>query len=243
MPSEKAPGRSMKEQAQHWMTPVLDLLFPPRCIVCKQPGADICSTCLQTFMPVPEPVCEVCSEPVSTPGLCDRCRQNRPAFFRVYSAYCYEGAVQQAVQALKYRRRKSLSKPLALSLAEQVPLPAAENALIAAVPMHVDRQTQRGYNHAALLAVELSKRWGIPLLSSHALRRTVNTKTQVGLKYTDRVENVKGAFYADSHEVTDHTILLIDDVCTTGATLDAIARILLTAGAEAVIGITLARTI
>jgi ComF family protein len=243
MPSERAPGRSMKEQALHWMTPVLDLLFPPRCISCRQPGSEICPSCLQTFQPVPEPVCEICSEPVPVPGLCNRCRQNRPAYLKVYSAYCYDGAVQQAVQALKYRRRKSLSIPLAHSLAKRVPLPPAENARLAAVPMHVDRQVQRGYNHAALLAAELSKQWDIPLLSSHALQRTTNTKTQVGLQYVDRVRNVKGAFYADSREVKDHTILLVDDVCTTGATLDAIAEVLLAAGSLAVIGITLARTI
>ncbi len=156
------------------------------------------------------------------------------------SGYRYSGLVRRAILALKYGNRPGLAAPLAAALAEVVERPGGEAGLCA-VPMHAEREAARGYNHAALLAAELARCWGLPLLPADALRRLRATPTQVQLDYEGRLANVREAFSAQAGAVRGQSIVLIDDVCTTGATLNACAEELLSAGAANVSAITLAR--
>jgi ComF family protein len=221
---------------------VLDLLFPPRCAACKRIGEiPLCSSCVAEFTPVGSVVCPVCGDLGSGPHLCRQCRERRPAFTCVYSGFRFEGRLRQAIHALKYSGRQAVAVYLVDALVGVLSPPDSAAFEVCAVPLHADREAQRGFNQAALLAAGLAVAWGMPYLGPAALRRIRATDTQIGLDYVARRANVQGAFAADPALVSGRHILLVDDVCTTGATLDACAGALLAAGAGTVVGVTLAR--
>ncbi len=228
------------EQARRLSQAVLNLLFPPRCLGCRRPGLLLCRGCVAAFPLLDGALCVVCSTPLLQPGTCARCASQRPAFQKVTSAFRYTGLVRRAILALKYSNRPGLASPLAVALAGMVERPG-EGAALCAVPMHAEREAARGYNHAALLAAELARCWGLPLMPGEALTRLIATPSQVQLDYEGRLANVQGAFSAQASTVRGQTIVLIDDICTTGATLNACAEELLAAGTLAVSAITLAR--
>lgn len=234
---------SVQEQVRRLSHAVLDLLFPPRCVACHRPGAHLCADCLAALPTLSGPLCPVCALPVEAPGICPRCAARRPSFTRVRSGYVYEGAVRRAVLAFKYNGRRALAAPLVDALSAVLPPPSPLPDALCAVPMHHLREQERGYNHAKLLADELGRCWGVRVLPGEALRRTQPTTRQVGLSYQARQSNVKGAFEAERRFVEGKVLVVVDDVCTTGATLDACAMALLRAGAAAVEGVTLARAL
>lgn len=218
---------------------LLDLLFPPRCIGCRQMGAWICSSCLDR-VGRKGPSCERCGRPLPASGLCRSCRAGDWPLVGLQAPFYFEGVIQKAVHELKYRGRRVLAEPLGELLATHLaalPWPASA---IAPIPLHRERERARGYNQATLLARALSQRCGWPLLDG-VLVRWRNTRPQVGLDGAARLENVRGAFRWESSEPPPRRVLLLDDVCTTGATMEACAEALLEAGAEEVRGLALAR--
>lgn len=218
----------------------LDLLFPPRCAICRRIGLELCPGCVADFCAVGSSICRICGEPRAVPGLCSRCAANPPAYQRIRSAFRFDGGIRRAVHVLKYNGRHRLAAPLAAAAARVVPAPT-QPVVICPVPLYPARQIERGYNQAGLLAVELASYWGLVCLPEDALRRTRPTSSQVGLDYDARQSNVRHAFSAEPSLVTGSSVLLVDDVCTTGATLNACAEALLAAGAASVAGVTLAR--
>jgi len=153
----------------------------------------------------------------------------------------FDGPLRHAIHALKYRRLASMADPLGDALAAfwaTADLPAD---LVVPVPLHAARQRERGYNQAELLARRVGRAAGVTM-RAHALKRTRETAVQMSLNAADRRANVSGAFFCEDSAVRGMAVLVIDDVCTTGSTLDACARALLEAGASVVRGLTLART-
>lgn len=150
------------------------------------------------------------------------------------------GPLKRAVYQFKYRQKRKLALPLADLMHHYLlenPLPAE---LIVPVPLHMDRLRERGYNQAALLARELSERSGLPL-EEGCLVRIRETAPQVALKAEERRKNVRGAFRGQGEKLRDRQVLLIDDVSTTGATLEACAEALHERGARSVWALVLAR--
>ena len=200
----------------------LDVLFPVRCIGCGRSGAYICVACLtQVKHPPPEPPPE--GGPLTG----------------VLTPFAYEGVVRTAVQHLKYRGIRSLvpemARPMAWELAVAVPPPFS----LVPVPLHPTRLRERGFNQAELLAWELARLLDAPL-STGALRRKVDTPSQVDTSTrAERLRNVRDAFAAEG-PLDGETVVLVDDVTTTGATLSAAAQALLSAGALRVYGLTFA---
>ncbi len=224
--------------SQHWKSALLDLLFPPRCVACRRVGNWFCDTCrAQTVFIVP-PLCERCGRPLHRP-VCPYCRDDPPQIDGVRSVAFFEGALRQAIHAFKYQHRPELAAPLGAMLADYLmahPLPVDT---IIPVPLHSDRERMRGYNQSLLLAKELALRNKLRLWYN-GIERTRYTPPQIELDGRQRRENVRDAFAAKP-ETAGARVLLIDDVCTTGATMEACSIALKRQGAPTVWGLSLAR--
>jgi ComF family protein len=151
----------------------------------------------------------------------------------------HEGPLREAILSFKYNRRLDLAAPLAALLHQHCIQSALQVDLITAVPLHPERLLARGYNQAELLARELAPKIGLPYVSG--LERIRATQDQIGLSAAARHENVRGAFAADRATFRGCRVLVVDDVCTTGATLDACAVALRFGGARLAFGLAVAR--
>lgn len=218
----------------------LDWLYPPQCPGCGQAGERWCSNC-QTKVSIPStPICERCGDPISHPGWCADCTANPPTFQTLRSCGIFQGELREALHRLKYNRDISLGDSLSRHLIGLYLKNNWQVDLITAVPLSEKRLKDRGYNQASLLALPLALATGISY-QPKALRRTRETRSQVGLSMEQRMTNVDGAFAAESGFVSGKNILVVDDVATTGATIEACARALQVAGAATIYGLTLAR--
>lgn len=187
-------------------------------------------------------MCRTCGLPLSRPGQCLGCKESVPPYEKLRSWLVFEGPIRHALHEIKYRRNVALGDALAQHFAEYVDTLSWPVDLVVPVPLGKDRLKERGYNQVGLVAMPLAaifRRRYVP----RALVRTRETKSQVGLTAAERKENVSGAFQADTRLVSGTTVLLMDDVATTGATISACAAALLNAGAISIYGLTLARAL
>ena len=191
---------------------------------------------------MPEPVCQVCGLPLSHPGLCAACNLSHPPYEAMRSWVIFEGPIRLALHSLKYRRNIALGDTLAHYLAGYVQKLGWQADMLVPVPLGSQRMKERGYNQAGLLARPLSLilDWEY---SPGVVHRIRETRSQVGLSAKDRRENLNGAFLADSARVSGKTVLLMDDIATTGSTLAACSDAFLKAGASTVYALTLARAL
>ncbi|MBI3943409.1 MAG: ComF family protein [Chloroflexi bacterium] len=219
---------------------VVDLLFPPRCVHCKQAGQWLCQACLGQIRPVSPPYCRWCGSP-GVAGICARCRVHPPAFDIGYSLAVYEEPVRSIIHHLKYKNGRWLAPLLGDVLHTGFRQLAWQIDAIVPVPLHPQREKERGFNQALLLAQELARREGLPL-EVNLLRRVRYTRSQTGLDPAGRLANVAGAFACrDGQKVIGRQVLLVDDVMTTGATMSACAQALKSGGAGKVYALALAR--
>ncbi|MCB9453880.1 MAG: ComF family protein [Anaerolineaceae bacterium] len=200
----------------------MNLLFPPRCAGCGRVDTGWCTTCQRE------------TEQAATP----RHIHPLPPLTDIAATAVHAGKLREAVQALKYENARRLAaQPLGERLVQRLAaLDWPVDALIP-VPLHTDRLKSRGYNQAQLLGAYVAEHMNLPTLPA-ALYRQRDTQSQVELSAQERLANVQDAFTADSGAVSGKTLLLIDDVYTTGATLSACAAALLAAGARAAYGLT-----
>jgi ComF family protein len=176
-----------------------------------------------------------------TDGLCARCRTTPLRIDSIRSAVQFEGVLRQAIHGLKYRGHSALAGPLGgLMAAYWVQHPMSAD-IVVPVPLHATRLRERGYNQAALLAREMAGRVGLAVDEQTLIRQRA-TAPQIELNARQRRENVRVAFHCSGNGVAGKQVLLIDDVCTTGATLEACAVALYDeGGAQRVQALTLAR--
>ena len=222
------------------------VLLAPACASCHLPlttpslGA-VCGACWAGIRPLPPPFCPVCGDPLvswrATAGAaCEQCRMGRPHISAGRAIGSYDGPLRAIVQALKYEGRTSLARPLSRLMRASGSAVLADADCVMPVPLHWTRHWRRGFNQAAALASEL----GPPVIS--LLRRRRRTRTQTDLPADARHRNVRDAFVLRSHASLDGMrIVVVDDVSTTGATLEACARVLMEAGAREVRTLTAAR--
>lgn len=218
----------------------LDWLYPPICGGCSQPGERWCLACRGAVRLLQPPLCPHCGQMLNAEPVCLACPPGGYRFRALRAWAEYNGPLRNAIHRLKYKGDMGLGEILARPMVELLCRLGWEVDLVCPVPLGVARQQQRGYNQATLLALPLALACGLPY-RPQALRKIRQTRTQVGLSRSERRENVAGAFQADAQRVQDRTVLVVDDVATSGATLDACAAALLSAGARAVYGLTLAR--
>ena len=231
---------------------LLNLLFPPQCLHCDvivPKHGTLCQPCWQKIQFITEPMCVCCGLPfdysMGEGALCGECLREHPAYGHGRAVFRYNEYSGALVTKLKYHDQAYLAAVYGAWLAQAgAPLIAASDVIVP-VPLHYWRFVGRRYNQSALLAQALSKKCGLTCLPN-GLMRTRKTLSQTGLSRSQRENNVRGAFAVTPRfldRIKDKTILLIDDVMTTGATIDACSKALLKAGAVNVNVLTLARTV
>jgi competence protein ComFC len=220
---------------------MLDLIFPPDCGGCGKFGFRWCEDCQQKVKILNGTLCEVCGLPQNKAGVCDVCRVERPHFHMLRAWCVFEEPVKTALHKLKYRRNISLGDPLA----EQMSLFVRELNwpvdTIIPIPLSRGRKRERGYNQVGMVAWPLAMALKLEYAPAQ-LARCRETRSQVGLSQRERRVNVHQAFRADVG-VRGKTILLMDDVSTTGSTLSSAAEALLLAGAQDVYALTVSRAL
>ena len=228
---------------RHLSRVLLDLVLPPRCVVCGRVETWLCEACAQQIPFSDRPMCSRCGDAWEGSGICTRCRTSPLHLASIHSVFVYQDAIRDAIHALKYRGGREVARPLAGRMADAWRTHRMTSDLLVPVPLHVDREAQRGYNQSQLLARHLATQTGPPLAEA-LLFRVRPTASQARLGPRERWSNVKDAFAcADSHDLTGLHVTLVDDVATTGATLDACAVALLARGARTVSAITLAHAV
>jgi len=239
--SRTAAFSSLPELAQRIKAGILDLLFPPRCVGCRTVGEWLCPRCRAQIEFIHPPICPRCGRPVlHRPHLCAVCRRAPPPLDGIRAVAYLEGVLREAIHRFKYENLQALALPLGRFLAEYLarhPLPAE---VVVPVPLHPNREAERGYNQSALLARQLVQQVHLPMVED-SLQRVRETLPQVGLNVQERRENVRHAFLCVDERLRGKQVLLIDDVCTTGATLEACSTALRDRGVRSVWGLVLAR--
>lgn len=233
------------------------VLFPAPCRICDKlltnaSRIPVCERCLNGFERISDPMCQCCGRPFVSPHaadamqpLCRLCRIGAYAFDRARSFGVYDDALSAAVVLLKYEGVRRLGDWFAGRLAETAQKCAGDWRidLVVPVPLHAGRLRERGYNQAELIAKPLAKKMGLRF-GSYLLVRTKPRPAQLILSRTERWSSVRGAYATSERARVDNLrILLVDDVLTTGATLDACSRALKKAGAKAVFALTVARVV
>jgi competence protein ComFC len=219
-----------------------DWLYPPNCGGCGASGARWCEECARNTTEIIPPVCPICGNPNSTDEPCQRCLVSRPFYTSLRSYTVFGGPIREAIHRFKYQHEVGLGEAFArLMIGSILKLNWSLN-IVTSVPLGLVRFKERGYNQATLLARPIALSLRIPF-STQALSRSRETRTQVGLTVSERHQNMAGAFQAKSELLQGKTILLVDDVATSGATINACAKAMLDTGAAKVYGFSLARAI
>ena len=219
---------------------LLDLLLPPRCGGCGAVGSWLCHRCRRRIRRPAEPLCGRCGRELEFARSECGCGRSLRSLSRLRSACLYEGPLEHAIHRFKYEGWRALDRSLGGLLADTCAVEAAPAALVVAVPLHPARARRRGYNQSELLARELRRRFALGAPDGE-LVRVRDTPPQVGLDRVRRRLNVADAFAWRGPPLSGAPVLLVDDVATTGATLEECARALRVGGSGSVTGLTLAR--
>jgi ComF family protein len=241
--------RSPTTHLRRIVDPLLSVLLAPACAACSHPldeptRGPVCHSCWQRITSFSPPLCDVCGDPRRSwrtsveLNICPRCRDRHHLVSRGRAIGEYDGRLRAIIHALKYDGHRTLARPLA-RLMILSGTRVLENAdVVVPVPLHRARRRARGFNQAE----EIAKHLTVPAIN--ALKRTRATVSQTDLPAEARHANVRNAFALRRRvDVTGRVIVLVDDVSTTGATLEACARVLLDAGAREVRGLTAARVV
>jgi ComF family protein len=219
---------------------LVDLILPPRCGGCHLVGSWLCDRCRRQIRRLEEPLCRRCGAELDSRQDACGCRTRMHALSRLRSAVAYEGPVEPLVHRFKYQGWRALARPLALLLCDRIVVEGLASSFVLPVPLHRERRRQRGFNQAELLARELRQHLALRDPPGRLVRVRA-TRPQVGSDRLRRWENVSGAFAWRGGTLDGRSLMVVDDVATTGATLEACAAALKAAGSGPVIGVTVAR--
>ena len=254
---------SFEKRVGAWLSGASDALvsvfFPAGCRLCERvlvsaSTVPICEKCLGSFAAVGGAVCEICGQPLAAWSLsgapeeraterlvCPECQTREYSFERARSYGLYKAGLVRAIVLLKFERIEPLGRWFASRLADVVRIEGLAADAVVPVPLHRQRERERGYNQADLIARPLARKLGLPYRAVLLVRTKPRPDKHI-LSLEERWDSVRGAFATrPGTQVDNLRVLLVDDVMTTGATLDACARALRGAGAKSVIGLTVAR--
>lgn len=253
----------MRERLRHWQrkaTPMigplvsvgLNICFPPRCIACgklTETANGFCTECFSAIQFIDAPLCLSCGFPfgfdLGVESLCGQCLHEAPPYDAARAVFQYDDATREMVARFKYQDRTQRAPIYGRMLARAGRDLIMQSQVIIPVPLHMKRLLQRKYNQSALLSFALSDHCALPVLPDGLLRVRYTTP-QAGLTRPQRLDNVRGAFRVNhryAQYLKSKSVLLIDDVITTGATIHACTKALKAAGAMKVHVLTLAKTV
>ena len=221
---------------------VVELIFPSRCAGCKSASSEsICAECLAKIETIKDPLCRRCGRPTEHEVVeCRDCRGKKLYFDKARALFVYNGVVQDIVHSFKYERETRLASVFAEQIINNNWY--FDLDIVTFVPLFNRKKTQRGYDQAELISIEISRITGI--CHKRLLKRDRNTKDQNKLDHVARRKNVSGAFSSiGDHLVIGKNILLVDDVYTTGRTINECAKVLKATGANNVFVATAAKAI
>jgi len=233
---------------------ISEVIFPPQCLGCKDilhsfNGQIFCSSCEEQTHLITGSICHICGttfpDSPAESHLCADCLEKKPYFSCARAVFSYENIILNAIHQFKYKRNISIGETLASFMADFQfsNIDFADYSIMIPVPLHTTRLRERGFNQSLVLARILGKKKQIPINFS-LLKRQKFTLTQTGSNKQERKQNIKGAFeVTDKRKIAGKNILLIDDVFTTGATVNECAKTLIKAGAQKVSVLTLARVL
>jgi len=223
----------------NWLTNIQDCLLPRLCPACGDPagpGRELCPGCEQS-LPILQHACPRCAIPyeqAQTHGECGACQKQPPAYTRAIALYCYAPPVDYFIRELKFRQQLGLACLLGEQLARRLVAESVRPDVIIPIPLHRARLRERGYNQALEIARPLARALGVPL-DYRSLVRVRATAPQTGMTVAERRKNLRGAFALRNTDVVGKLrVALVDDVMTTGSTVQAAAHCLRAAGAHEV---------
>ena len=220
----------------------LDFFLPQSCIGCGREGKVLCTACAARLPRISPPFCRRCGLPVSRDP-CPDCARQELSFEGLRAPFRFERLVREAIHQFKYQNLRCLAAPLAGELAGYLRKNPLTVDIIMPVPLHPKRLRERGYNQSELIALELGHMLGLKV-DCLSLKRVLDTKPQARMsKVAQRRHNMAGAFQCEPGGVGGQKVLLIDDVATSGATINNCAFSLKRTGAASVWGLTIAREV
>lgn len=231
-----------------------EVIFPPQCLGCAEilhtfNDQIFCPTCKEQIHLITGSICHICGttfpDSPAESHLCADCLEKKPYFSCARAVFSYENIILNAIHRFKYKRHISIGETLASFMTDfQFPnIDYADYSIILPVPLHIKRLRERGFNQSLILARAIGEKHQMPVDFS-LLKRHKFTLTQTGSNKKERKQNIKGAFeVTDKKKIAGKSIILIDDVYTTGATVNECAKTLIKAGAQKVSVLTLARVL
>lgn len=220
----------------------LDLIYPKLCINCGKYGSFLCANCYKEIEICYTDTCFYCGRIAPNGKICSACKRKlKPYFDNAWWCGSFKGTLKQSIHCYKYDGIIGLSEILSYLIYKRlVKKDLIAESVVVPVPIHRTKELQRGFNQSELLARSVSKMFGIN--GGLALKRVKNTKTQVGLRKDQRINNIAGSIVCvDKDLINKKIVLLVDDVATTGATLNECAKALKESGAERIVAVVLAR--
>ena len=221
----------------------LNLLFPQFCVGCGKEGSFLCNSCLQSLPHIEPPVCSRCGRPQTEGEFCRNCRDWQADIDGIRAPFRFDGVIRTAILQLKYRNLRAIAPALAQLMSEYLINNPLDSDILIPVPLHDKRLRERGYNQSTLLANELGALMNLPVDETSLIREKYVLPQARTTSVEERRANVAGVFSCKGDGLQDKRVLLIDDVATSGATMNACAAVLKSVGILSVWGLSLAREI
>ncbi|MDD5190837.1 MAG: ComF family protein, partial [Dehalococcoidales bacterium] len=221
----------------------LNLLFPQYCLGCGKEESFICSDCSRNLPYIFCATCPTCGAPQTNGVTCARCLERHPEIDGIQAPFRFEGVIREAIHQLKYQNLRAIAPGLAVFIQEFLEDHPVEADLLVPVPLHPKRLRERGYNQSALLTRELGGLLHLPVDEKSLVRRHYVSPQARTRSVSERFQNVMNLFECSPAVVYGKSVIIMDDVTTSGATLNACAAALKKAGAIRVLGLALAKEI
>ncbi len=236
-------------QLNRWLAPLITFIFPAKCRRCETPMSVgqvhyLCDTCWEQIEFLEPPWCQICGLP-RWGAICADCREHPPLFRKLRAVAFYEPTLREAIHLMKYERKQVISKHLIQLVQAHLPrdFASTDYDFLLPIPLHTNRLHQRGFNQAEQIAQGIAQVWGVPVRTDMLVRIKDTAPLSSLPSHEDRVKNITGAFEIRSPDlIQSRKILLIDDIFTTGTTINEAVQILRVAAPEYIDVLTLTRT-